>query len=98
MGKDQNFFHDNFAYMLDCLHATPHEISEHYEKFQHVVKLAKILGTRYIRMISFYHNGGSEWTAEERENMPPRLKVFGDGILCFVAVGLDRTMNAFNKK
>ena len=34
MGKDQNFFHDNFAYMLDCLHATPHEISEHYEKFQ----------------------------------------------------------------
>ena len=39
-----------------------------------------------------------EWTAEERENMPPRLKVFGDAILSFVAVGLERTMNTFNKK
>ena len=39
-----------------------------------------------------------EWTAEERANMPPRLKVFGDAVLSFVAVGLERTMNTFNKK
>ena len=37
-----------------------------------------------------------EWTAEERANMPPRLKVFGDAILSFVSVGLERTMSNFN--
>ncbi len=35
---------------------------------------------------------------EEREKMPDRLKVFGDAVLSFVAVGLERTMNSFNKK
>lgn len=50
------------------------DFEAHYEKFQHVVKIAKILGTRYIRMFSFYHNGGSEWTAEEREGVLERLK------------------------
>ena len=39
-----------------------------------------------------------EWTAEEREKMAERLKVFGDAILSFVSVGLERTMNSFNKK
>ena len=39
-----------------------------------------------------------EWTAEEREKMDERLKVFGDAILSFVAVGMERTMNNFNKK
>ena len=39
-----------------------------------------------------------EWTAEEREKMAERLKVFGDAILSFVSVGLERTMNNFNKR
>lgn len=49
------------------------DFEEHFEKFKHVIKLAKILDTRYIRMFSFYHNGG-EWTAEEREGVLDRLK------------------------
>lgn len=49
------------------------DFEEHFEKFKHVVKIAKILDTRYIRMFSFYHNGG-EWTAEEREGVLDRLK------------------------
>mgnify|MGYP002511129731 FL=1 len=39
-----------------------------------------------------------EWTAEEREAMPARLKVFGDAILSFATAGADLTMNTFNKK
>ena len=39
-----------------------------------------------------------EWTAEEREAMPERLKIFGEAILSFTTVGLERTMNFFNKK
>ena len=49
------------------------DFEEHFEKFKLVVKIAKILDTRYIRMFSFYHNGG-EWTAEEREGVLDRLK------------------------
>ena len=39
-----------------------------------------------------------EWTAEEREAMPARLKIFGDAILSFATAGADLTMNAYNKK
>ena len=39
-----------------------------------------------------------EWTAEEREKLDERLKVFSDAILSYISVGLERTMNAFNKK
>ena len=39
-----------------------------------------------------------EWSAEERAKMDERLKVFSDAILSYISVGLDRTMNAFNKK
>ena len=39
-----------------------------------------------------------EWSAEEREKMDERLKVFSDAILSYISVGLDRTMNTFNKK
>lgn len=35
---------------------------------------------------------------EERKAMPERLKLFGDAILSFAAIGTDRTMNAFNNK
>ena len=39
-----------------------------------------------------------EWSAEEREKMDERLKVFSDAILSYISVGLERTMNTFNKK
>ena len=39
-----------------------------------------------------------EWTPEEHEAMPERLKIFGDAILSFATVGAERTMNFFNKK
>ena len=39
-----------------------------------------------------------EWSAEERAKMDERLKVFSDAILSYISVGLERTMNAFNKK
>ena len=35
---------------------------------------------------------------EERKLLPERLKVFGDAILSFAAVGCQMTMNNFNKK
>jgi hypothetical protein len=30
--------------------------------------------------------------------MPERLKLFGDAILSFASVGVDRTMNSYNGK
>ena len=47
---------------------------EHFEVFKRVVKTAKMLDTKYIRMFSFYHEGGDEWTAEERAEVTARLK------------------------
>lgn len=47
---------------------------EHFELFKRVVKIAKDLETKYIRIFSFFHNGGSEWTAEEREEVLARLR------------------------
>ena len=47
---------------------------EHFEVFKRVVKTAKMLDTKYIRMFSFYHEGGDEWTAEERAEVIARLK------------------------
>lgn len=38
------------------------------------------------------------WTEEERNALPERLKIFGDAILSFAAIGAERTMNLFNKK
>jgi len=46
---------------------------EHFEMFKRVVKTAKALDTKYIRMFSFYHNGG-EWTEKEREDVFLKLK------------------------
>jgi PTH1 family peptidyl-tRNA hydrolase len=39
-----------------------------------------------------------EFTDEERKAMPDRLKLFGDAILAFSAIGPDRTMNSYNGK
>ena len=49
------------------------DFSEHFELFKRTVATAKNLGTRYIRIFSFYHDGG-EWTEEERAEVLRRLK------------------------
>lgn len=42
------------------------DLEKHFELYKRVVSIAKILNTRYIRIFSFFHDGG-EWTSEERE-------------------------------
>ncbi|MFI3320326.1 MAG: aminoacyl-tRNA hydrolase [Rikenellaceae bacterium] len=39
-----------------------------------------------------------EWSDEEREKMPERLKLFGEAILSYATAGVPNTMNAFNNK
>jgi PTH1 family peptidyl-tRNA hydrolase len=39
-----------------------------------------------------------EWTASEREALPALLDTASSAVLSFAAVGLERTMNAFNTK
>ena len=53
------------------------DFDAHFEVFKNVVAIAKILGTKYIRMFSFYHNGG-EWTDEERSDVINKLRVLID--------------------
>ena len=50
------------------------DFAPHFEVFKKVVNIAKTLGTKYIRMFSFYHEGGDEWTAKEREEVLARLR------------------------
>ena len=47
---------------------------EHFELFKKVVEIAKNLNTKYIRMFSFYHDGGDVWTEEERAEVLVRLR------------------------
>lgn len=71
--------------------------------------IAELLGTEDYARMRFGVGGDfarghqvdyvlGEWTADERSQLPDRLKVFDDAILSFVAVGVERTMNEFNKK
>lgn len=39
-----------------------------------------------------------EWTKEEYALLPNRLKVANEAILGFTTIGIDRTMNTYNKK
>lgn len=47
---------------------------EHFTLYKKVVAIAKTLGTKYIRMFSFYHDGGDVWTEGEREEVLARLR------------------------
>ncbi len=40
----------------------------------------------------------SEWSEEEKENLPERLDVFSDAALSFVFHGINNTMNQYNGK
>lgn len=48
------------------------DFEAHFRQFQRVVEIAKKLDARYIRMFSFYHEGG-DWTKEERGQVLERL-------------------------
>ena len=50
------------------------DFSEHFEMFKHVVYIAKELGSKYIRMFSFYKKEG-DWTEEKRAEVLKRLKM-----------------------
>ena len=39
-----------------------------------------------------------DFSDEENKLMPERLKLFGDAVLSFVSIGVDRTMNTYNGK
>lgn len=71
--------------------------------------IAELLGTEEFARMRFGVGGDfprghqvdyvlGEWTEEERAAMPERLKLFGDAILSFATIGLERTMNLFNKR
>lgn len=49
------------------------DFENHFKLFERVVKTAKMLDTKYIRIFSFYHDGG-QWTAEERTQVLNQLK------------------------
>ena len=51
---------------------------QHFEVLKNVVKAAKILGTKYIRVFSFYHEKDTEWTKEERAEVFRRMKIMID--------------------
>ncbi len=46
----------------------------HFELFKKVVGIAKSLDTKYIRMFSFFHDGGDVWTEDERVEVVSRLR------------------------
>lgn len=50
------------------------DFEEHFELFKRVVTIAKELNTKYIRMFSFFHEGGDVWTAAERKEVIARLR------------------------
>lgn len=49
------------------------DFAPHFEMFKKIVKTAKMLDCRYIRIFSFYHDG-EVWTEEERAEVFRRLK------------------------
>lgn len=49
------------------------DFAPHFEMFKKIVKTAKMLDCRFIRIFSFYHDG-EVWTEEERAEVFRRLK------------------------
>lgn len=71
--------------------------------------IAELLGTEEYARMRFGVGGDfprghqvdyvlGEWTEQEREAMPERLKLFGEAVKSFATVGCAMTMNFFNKK
>lgn len=53
------------------------DFDSHFKVFKNVVKTAQILDSCYIRIFSFYHDGG-DWTKEERNEVLKRLQLMID--------------------
>lgn len=53
------------------------DFEAHFEVFKRVVKTAKMLDTKYIRIFSFYNNDG-EWNEDKRAQVITQLKRFID--------------------
>lgn len=49
------------------------DFENHFELFKRVVEIAKTLECKYIRMFSFYNDGG-EWTKDKRSEVFKRLR------------------------
>lgn len=49
------------------------DFEEHFRQFQQVVEAARVLDTKYIRVFSFYHENGAEWSTDERAEILARL-------------------------
>ena len=45
------------------------DFGKHFEQFKRVVEIAKKLEAKYIRMFSFYHEGGAGWSQAERQEV-----------------------------
>ena len=52
------------------------DFAPHFEKYKRIVKTAKMLNCKYIRMFSFFKDG--EWTEEKIAEVMNRLKAFID--------------------
>ncbi len=50
------------------------DFESHFELFKRIVKTAKILDAKYIRIFSFYHDGNGDWTTDERTQVIEKLK------------------------
>ncbi len=50
------------------------DFGKHFEQFKRVVEIAKKLEAKYIRMFSFYHEGGAGWSQAERQEVLARLR------------------------
>ena len=50
------------------------DFEPHFERFMRVVEIAVALEAKYIRIFSFYHDGGDTWTDEERKEVLERLE------------------------
>lgn len=53
------------------------DFGPHFDYFKRIAPIAKGLGTKYIRIFSFYHDGG-EWTEAERTEVFRRLTLMLD--------------------
>ncbi len=97
---------DDIALPFGTLRLRPKGSAGGHNGLKHIVEL---LGTEEFARMRFGVGGDfprghqvdyvlGEWTEEERAALPERLKLFGDAILSFATVGLERTMNLFNKR
>ncbi|MBN1131746.1 MAG: peptidyl-tRNA hydrolase, partial [Bacteroidales bacterium] len=74
-----------------------------------LMHISSVLGTQNYARLRFgigndYHPGQQvryvlgEWDDEERKTLPERLETAGEIIKAFGVLGIERTMNEFNKR